>query len=210
MRPTKSIKYCYDCGFRKIHFASEEKAKNFVRFNAEEIRKEKGYAPLRAYYCIVCGCWHLTSKPEFPYKSRTQKVLEAFKARKKNKCVYTARKWGLTVIDDKELNRIAESNLRRMVRHKRPHRQKENKPDVEARRKEMLKLADEITLNLQDAYSYMQSDLYAAAKMKVVDAECIMCKLAEMQMTGFDYAMEQWRGFITSYKAKIEDRCLLG
>ena len=35
----------------------------FMKYNAESIREETGRAPIRAYYCNGCCCWHLTSKP---------------------------------------------------------------------------------------------------------------------------------------------------
>lgn len=285
MRPTRSIKYCYDCGFRKIHFESEEKALNFIRFNAEDIRKEKGYAPLRTYYCIACGCWHLTSKPVFPYKSRTQKVLEAYKP--KTKLNYTARDIGLTLINNEELNKIVASNLLSSEKQKinRVRREKINKlqkilhilnqekqkpiaeqnwlerqekkllsyddniskwvniknlpnmcnqikrlilkkkllPSNKAKamslitladliiekRNVIIELADLITFNLQDACSYLQSDMIASAKAKVKDAENALSRLKDYQINGFTDAMEMWDRLITSYKTTIKDRCML-
>lgn len=261
---------------------------SFIRFNAEEIRKEKGYAPLRTYYCVACGCWHLTSKPVFPYKSRTQKVLEAYKPeKKKTPCIYTARDIGLTLINDENLNRIVETNLLRFEKQKeiivmkekvnkllkildqlckdkeRPNQEKEwlekreitlqsyeqrlqewkkveklhtlckrflhmvknkkllpcNRTIAESmiervnliieRRKEIFELTDQITFSLQDACSYLQSDMIASAKAKVKDAEKNILKLKNYQINGFIDAMDMWNRLIISYKTNIEDRCRL-
>lgn len=289
MRPTKSIKYCYDCGFCKIHFESEEKAMNFIRFNAEEIRKEKGYAPLRTYYCISCGCWHLTSKPAFRYKSRTQKVLEAYKPQKQNKavCNYTARDWGLTLINDESLIQMAASNIQKIADQKKAIRQREKvlrilkilrklkadkeRPEIEKRwmanrerelyemeeslnqwvkvgslpdkckrfmrcvnsmklthsnaliassyivrvdnilkkRKEVIDLADEITHSLQDAYSYLQSDMFASVKAKVKDAESALMRIEKIQTNGLSDIMEIWYNTINNYKKIIKSRDFL-
>jgi len=32
-------------------------------YNAEAIKSESGFAPIRSYYCKACGGWHLTSSP---------------------------------------------------------------------------------------------------------------------------------------------------
>lgn len=289
MRPTKSIKYCYDCGFRKIHFETEEKALNFIRFNAEEIWNKKGYAPLRAYYCISCGCWHLTSKPAFPYKSRTQKVLEAYKPLKQNKtaCNYTARPWGLKMVKDESLKQLAANNIQKIADQKKAVRQREKvfrilkilkklkadkeRPEIEKRwlanrerelcemeeslnewvkieslpgkckhlkscinnmklthdnaiiassllsradtilkkRNEIIDLTDKITQSLQDAYSYLQSNIYASAKARVKDAESALSHLLVLQTNGFSDAIEIWDRLIIKYKTIIEDRCTL-
>lgn len=60
MKPTKNKVYCPAADRSKMLFETERKAENFIRFNAEEIRDSKGYAPQRAYYCEACGGWHVT------------------------------------------------------------------------------------------------------------------------------------------------------
>ena len=60
MRPTKNRVFCTQCFKPKMVFESRAKALNFIRFNAEEINDENGYAPKRAYYCSSCGAWHVT------------------------------------------------------------------------------------------------------------------------------------------------------
>lgn len=62
MKPIKNRIYCVAANRPKMQFATEKKALNFIKFNSEEIRLEKGYAPTRAYYCEFCCCWHVSSK----------------------------------------------------------------------------------------------------------------------------------------------------
>lgn len=110
MRPTRSRKYCRDCGFRKIHFKTEEKALSFIRFNQREIQEQRGYSLVRAYYCQVCGCWHVTSHVDPPVESFTQKVVKAY-AEQKTLIYSTPREMGLSVVDDKDLKKIVDRNL---------------------------------------------------------------------------------------------------
>lgn len=62
MRP-KNRKYCVRAHKPKLCFESEKKALNFIKYNSAEIEEENGYAPIRAYYCVACGGWHLSSQP---------------------------------------------------------------------------------------------------------------------------------------------------
>ena len=42
-------------------FETEEKALRFIKFNADDIKETgNGIVPTRAYYCQVCGGWHVT------------------------------------------------------------------------------------------------------------------------------------------------------
>ena len=61
MKPKNRI-YCPQCNRLKLQFESEAKALNFIRYNAEEIKEDAGYAPIRAYYCSACCAWHVTSR----------------------------------------------------------------------------------------------------------------------------------------------------
>ena len=63
MKPSKSLVFCYGCNRRKMLFATQEKADNFIKFNKEEILDEKGRAPVRSYYCRLCNGFHVTSNP---------------------------------------------------------------------------------------------------------------------------------------------------
>lgn len=57
MKPKNRI-LCPDCGKPKILFESENKANNFIKFNASEIPHGD---KLRSYYCPACCGWHVSS-----------------------------------------------------------------------------------------------------------------------------------------------------
>lgn len=61
MKPSKKKIFCRDCNRQKILFETQKKADTFIAFNAKEIEKEKGYAPIRSYFCVTCNGWHVTS-----------------------------------------------------------------------------------------------------------------------------------------------------
>jgi hypothetical protein len=42
-------------------FKTKAKADNFIKFNCSEMMEESGKAPIRSYYCEICGCYHVTS-----------------------------------------------------------------------------------------------------------------------------------------------------
>lgn len=63
MRPTKHFQFCPQCGRSKIKFRTANEANLFIDYNSDEIREESGYAPVRTYYCKMCGGWHTTSSP---------------------------------------------------------------------------------------------------------------------------------------------------
>jgi hypothetical protein len=44
-------------------FESKAKADNFIAYNSEGILEENGKAPVRSYYCELCGGYHITSNP---------------------------------------------------------------------------------------------------------------------------------------------------
>ena len=62
MKPVKNRMFCVECQRAKMLFDSKCKALNFIKFNSEEIKHEKGIAPIRVYYCKSCGGWHVTSR----------------------------------------------------------------------------------------------------------------------------------------------------
>ena len=49
------------CGRPKMLFETKAKADNFIKFNSSEIMEESGKAPIRSYYCEICGGYHVTS-----------------------------------------------------------------------------------------------------------------------------------------------------
>lgn len=55
--------FCYGCRKHKMLFETQAKADNFIRYNSENILEEKGKAPVRSYYCEMCGGYHVTSNP---------------------------------------------------------------------------------------------------------------------------------------------------
>ena len=96
MKPTKSRVFCKDSGKNKVLFDSEKKAGLFIKFNIEEIAAESGYSPIRSYFCISCGGWHVTSRNEaddsIAIKSRTEKILETYIEEKNKKELAKAQK----------------------------------------------------------------------------------------------------------------------
>ena len=53
--------WCPGAGRAKLQFESLRKAESYIRWNSGEIRRESGKAPVRAYYCQECCCYHVTS-----------------------------------------------------------------------------------------------------------------------------------------------------
>ena len=66
MKPTKNRNFCIDCMRPKMLFASEKKAIRCIEMNGDEMYESSGRKPIRAYYCIACGGWHITSKEITP------------------------------------------------------------------------------------------------------------------------------------------------
>lgn len=64
-------------------FETERKAKDFIKWNWEDIQEYSGRIPTRVYYCECCGGWHTTSSPKKNVQSKTQSVIERFKEDKK-------------------------------------------------------------------------------------------------------------------------------
>ena len=60
MKPKNRV-YCYGCQKSKMLFDTKKKADNFIQFNKEGILEENGKAPVRSYYCELCGGYHVTS-----------------------------------------------------------------------------------------------------------------------------------------------------
>ena len=63
MKPTKNKLFCVACQRTKMLFETQAEADRFVSFNKEEIEEENGRAPIRSYYCKLCGGYHVTSNP---------------------------------------------------------------------------------------------------------------------------------------------------
>lgn len=63
MKPIRNKVFCYGCRKHKMLFENQSKADNFIRYNSEGILEENGKAPVRSYYCEICGGYHVTSNP---------------------------------------------------------------------------------------------------------------------------------------------------
>ena len=87
MRPTKNRIYCYGCQRSKMLFESKAKADNFIAYISEGIMEENGKAPVRSYYCELCGGYHVTSNPSMvageSLNQRDQKMVEQISNYKK-------------------------------------------------------------------------------------------------------------------------------
>ena len=77
MKPTKSRVLCPDCGRMKAVFDSEKAALKFIEYNGQEIVKEGGHAPQRAYYCDLCCGWHITSQKHYNHKTKNREACMA-------------------------------------------------------------------------------------------------------------------------------------
>jgi len=73
MKPTKNKVFCVSCKRSKMLFESQAKADNFILYNKEEIKEENGRAPVRSYYCRLCGGWHVTSSQSEVTKARCER-----------------------------------------------------------------------------------------------------------------------------------------
>jgi len=70
-------------------FESKAKADNFIAYNSEGIMEENGKAPVRSYYCELCGGYHVTSNPSMEagekLNQRDQIMMARFDNYKKGK-----------------------------------------------------------------------------------------------------------------------------
>lgn len=97
MKPTKNRYFCVDAGRAKMLFKSEGSAKRFMEFNSDDIEEKGGRIPVRAYFCVACGGWHITSQPEdSKRKSKTEKYFE------KNELIIDAVKHKNKLIEEVE------------------------------------------------------------------------------------------------------------
>jgi flagellar biosynthesis GTPase FlhF len=99
MKPTKNKYHCKDCGGKiKMLFQTEKEANTFMKFNSADIEEEAGYGPKRAYECISCGGWHVTSKKDNLYrKSKTENLLEQYEKEKEIKASLVKKREPQTV-----------------------------------------------------------------------------------------------------------------
>ena len=55
--------FCVACQRPKMLFETQEEADRFIAYNRGDILKGRRKAPVRSYYCEICGGWHVTSNP---------------------------------------------------------------------------------------------------------------------------------------------------
>lgn len=68
---------CPECGRAKMLFETESKAKNFIKFNSDDIYHEN---ELRPYFCPACGGYHISSKKyKDSYDTATDRLIKAYK-----------------------------------------------------------------------------------------------------------------------------------
>lgn len=76
MSKPKNRIYCPDCGKEKMLFETEDKANRFIKFNSNNITHGES---LRAYYCIACGGYHISHKPNRTNTtSRSERVINMY------------------------------------------------------------------------------------------------------------------------------------
>lgn len=72
MKPKNRI-YCQQAGRAKMAFETKEKAEKFIEYNSSDFIKEGKSVPVRSYYCVCCGAWHVTSSRK-PSKSEDEDI----------------------------------------------------------------------------------------------------------------------------------------
>ncbi|MDH6344223.1 hypothetical protein M2480_003169 [Parabacteroides sp. PFB2-12] len=87
MKPTRNKIFCYGSRRHKMLFETQLKANNFIRFNGEDILEENGKAPVRSYFCEMCGGYHVTSNPSTEVgerlNQRDHQLIETLSANRK-------------------------------------------------------------------------------------------------------------------------------
>lgn len=71
MKPTKNRVFCTNSHRVKMLFPTQEKADNFIKFNADSIAENNKRVPVRSYFCPACGGWHVTHREEAGVYART-------------------------------------------------------------------------------------------------------------------------------------------
>lgn len=95
---------CPDCKRQKMLFETEAQAKNFIKFNGDEIDTHGG--ELRVYYCPACCGYHITSKEyNEKYEGRTERLIKAYKKAKKE----------TEILDEYEKNKIKTEQKAKVV-----------------------------------------------------------------------------------------------
>lgn len=95
MKPKNRI-YCYGCQKSKMLFDTKERADNFIKFNRDGILEENGKAPVRSYYCEMCGGYHVTSNPSQEIgerlNSKEKKIVDKIESLKRESEAFSSYK----------------------------------------------------------------------------------------------------------------------
>lgn len=83
-KPNKCRVMCPDIGRQKMLFETEVKAKNFIKFNGEELTDD--ISKLRVYWCDACGGYHISSHElkKSDDGRRTKNLIKAYKKTERN------------------------------------------------------------------------------------------------------------------------------
>ena len=85
-KPTKCRVLCPNIGRQKMLFESEDKAKNFIKFNGTELTDD--ITKLRVYWCDACGGYHISSHEKGKNADkRTDKLISAYRKSKNGSSV---------------------------------------------------------------------------------------------------------------------------
>ena len=88
--------FCPQCGKPKFGFETRKQAEQYLAFNREAILQESGYAPVRAYYCHTCNCWHVTSQPYADKEPRNAMVTQQEMSKTKQRVAHLEHLLGQT------------------------------------------------------------------------------------------------------------------
>ena len=154
--------YCVACQRPKMHFESKKKADNFIKFNAAEMISEGLKAPVRSYYCQLCGAWHVTSNPSMAAGERLD--------RRDNEI---ARRIDQEALRDEEIDNILnelENKILEFYTHlrlwnfrkaKTVLKEIESKTPLNVRKKSQIKRVDDFRIKMHTA----QQSQYISAKL---------------------------------------------
>ena len=100
--------FCVACQRPKMLFETQEEADRFIAYNRGDILRGRRKAPVRSYYCEICGGWHVTSNPskedakrlDVRDKALAEEVDKKVKANLKPKKI-EKRKLSFTEVDNK-------------------------------------------------------------------------------------------------------------
>lgn len=110
IKPVKNRVFCVDAERAKMLFDTQNKADNFIKFNAEEIKDETGYAPKRSYYCMFCNGFHVTSSiKSFGLSKKERLLLNGIEKRREEKN-------GKRPLEEIDMAQKIESKIERMTK----------------------------------------------------------------------------------------------